>query len=471
MASGRLEFVDPVPTPKRPDVVLAAMIAATAPVLVSTPARADLRDDVARVVRLWTEEGAQVRRLGPVFLEQGRARIVDVARDAPPASAGDCITIAAIAPRTVDLSVVTGPREVGAGALLAAAQGDGDPQPHAPGDSGAVVVSRCGSAANDLGLAVLVQRSSRSAVEVVVARSRKALAPIGVILPERVAGPAAPRGTPGRSLSLGPIDARLARAESRAKSDGADHVTRTRVRPPSAGRGDVGLLLGPGCHRIEVFAEVQPAAALRFPADVDAELRVPSGQVVARDRGDASDARLDTCVGEETAAQLTYVGAPGAAGVHVTDARWPIPAALPERWGPRLRAAAFSALRRRRVPAPSGEPIHESFGVQGVTVVPIPVDPGRCYLAVAGLAQGSARGMRLVASVGVRPTIDEAGQRPEGVALTFCPDTGDVVPLSVELQSNGGWWLLGVWDMGGAADVAPTLAAPGRASGPAAGDP
>ncbi len=438
---------------KRSVAVLAALLAATATALGSSTAQADLRDDAARVVRVWTKEGAAVRRLAPAFLEQGRARVVDVAREAPPSNGGDCVTLAAIAPRTVDVAVVVGSRALGAGALLATALGEGESQPLPPGDSGAVIATRCGEGAAELALAVLVQRSTRSAVEVVLARSKRPLSPIEEILPERIAGPAAPRGTPGRSLGLGPIEARLARAEARARSDGAEDVSRTRVRPPSNGRGEVGLVLGPGCHRIEIFAEVHAAASLRFPADVDAELRVPPGQVVARDRGDAYDARLDACVGEETAAQVTYVGAPGAAGLHVTDARWPIPSALPERWGPRLRSAAFSALRRRRVPAPRGEPVHESFGVQGVTVVPIPIEPGRCYLAVAGLAQGTARGMRMVAAVGARPTIDEAGQRPEGVALTFCPDAGDVAPISVELQSNGGWWMLGVWEMGAAGPV------------------
>ena len=132
----------------------------------------------------------------------------------------------------------------------------------------------------------------------------------------------------------------------------------------------------------------------------------------------------------------------------MTDARWSLPESIPERWGPKVRAAAFAALRRRNVPVPRIAPIHESFGVQGVTTVPLPVDPGRCYLAVSGVAQGAGRGMRLTAAVGARPALDEAGARPEGVAITFCPERGDVVPLTVELQSTGAWWLLGVWELG-----------------------
>lgn len=426
----------------------ATLLASAAASADGTSPAADLRADADRVARLWSAEGAIVRRLPPSFLEQGRARVVDVAASAPPGDGG-CVTLAAVAPRTVDLSVATGPAPLGAAALLLAASSDLDEGPEPHGGSGSVVVSRCGPAAGEMALAVLVQRSPRSAVEVLVARSAAPLAPLEALLPERVAGPAAPRGSPGRTLGLGPIDQRLARVETRARGEGAADVSRTRVRPPSSGRGEVGLVLSPGCHRVEVLAEAATRGHVRLPADVDAELRLPPGQVVARDRGDASDARLDVCVGEETPAQLAFVGAPGAAGLHVTDAVWPLPDVIPERWGPRVRAAVFSALRRRNVPLPRGEPVHESFGVQGVTTVPLPVDPGRCYLAVVGVAQGAGRGMRLTAQLGARPAVDEAGPRPEGVAITFCPETGDVVPVVVELQSAGAWWLLGVWELGG----------------------
>lgn len=426
---------------------VAAAAAALTGLLASAPAHADLRDDAARVARLWTSEGALVRRLDPAFLELGRARMIDLAGEVPAEGAGPCVTFVAIAPRTSDFAAVLGAEDEGDGALLAMAVGEGGNRV-VGSEAGALFVSRCGASALDVARAVVVQRAPRGTIELLVARSKAPLSPIDVLLPERVAGPAAPRGTAGKALTLGPIDGRLARAEFRAKADGAQRVQKTRVRPPSTGRGDVALTLEPGCHRIELLAEAAGSANARVPTDVDAELRLPPGQVAARDRGDASDARLDACVGEQTAGQLSYAGAPGSPALHVTDAIWPLPDGIPSHWGPRLRAATFSALRRRRMPIPVGPPLHETFGVQGVTVVPLEVEPDRCYLATAGLVQGSARGMRLAATGSARPAIDESGQRPEGVAVTFCPDVTDVVPLTMELQSSGGWWLLAVWDLG-----------------------
>lgn len=449
--------------------IASSVVAVTSALLgFATPtfARADLRDDAARIARMWTSEGALVRRIDPSFLEQGRARVVDVVREAPAGEAGPCVTFVAIAPRTSDFAAAIGAASDGDAALLAMVLGGGGDHVVAS-EAGALSVSRCGASAEDVARAVIVQLAPRGTIEMLVARSRSPLSPVDVLLPERVAGPAAPRGTAGKTLGLGPIEGRLERAESRAKADGAQAVHRTRVRPPSTGRGDVNLVLLPGCHRIEILAEAAGAPGARLPTDVDAELRLPPGQVAARDRGDASDARLDACVGEETTAQLSYAGAPGSPLLHITDALWPLPDGIPRHWGPRLRAATFSALRRRRMPIPTAPPIDETFGVQGVTVVPVHLEPDRCYLATAGLVQGNARGMRISARGSARPAVDEAGQRPEGVGITFCPDTAAVVPLTVELQSSGGWWLLAVWDLGPAsADVATSDTAP-PAGGPA----
>ena len=62
------------------------------------------------------------------------------------------------------------------------------------------------------------------------------------------------------------------------------------------------LDLEPGCHRLEIFApDVRNAhGPRRRRLDVDAEIRNEDEELLARDRTEAPDARLETCVGETT---------------------------------------------------------------------------------------------------------------------------------------------------------------------------
>src|SRR5438067_1898765 len=80
--------------------------------------------------------------------------------------------------------------------------------------------------------------STRAAVEGLVARAALPLGEIRDVLPERAAGPIAPRGDPGGAIEPGPLPERLARAEKRAKSEGAAHIVRASLRASIGGAGE-----------------------------------------------------------------------------------------------------------------------------------------------------------------------------------------------------------------------------------------
>jgi hypothetical protein len=250
-------------------------------------------------------------------------------------------------------------------------------------------------------------------------------------------------------MEPGPLADRVTRAEQRKRADGAAEVTRTVVRAGEGGTGQAELALAGGCHRIDVMAEV-PAVYPHRATDVDAEARDASGRVLARDRADVPDARLDFCLGEPGKVTIPFSGAAGAVAVTVSDGRWPLPDHLPARWGARARAGLAGALFRRHAPAPQEPPIFASLGAQGSTVVPVPLAPGRCYLAALATLRGETRQIRLAALVGDHGLRDDAIDRPEGVALSFCTGSQDLARLDAEVRGNGVWWGLAVWPMGSA---------------------
>ena len=311
------------------------------------------------------------------------------------------------------------------------------------------MISRCGAARAEIRRVNVELASARAAVEIVVARSATPPAPISEALPERVAGPMAPRDAPIGPIEPGPLPDRLARAERRARDDGAEQVTRASMRSSIVGNGEFDVSLVAGCHRLEVMAEI-PKNIPRRATDLDAEARTQDGHVLARDRAEAPDVRLDLCVGEATLVEVPFIGASGAVTVTLSDARWPIPAQVPSTFGARAQAGMFGALLLRRAPLPEKPEIRAALGVQGVSPMGVEIEPGRCYLAALGVVRGEARFIRLSARLGDRVARDEAQGR-DGVALAFCAEDEATATLEVDARGNGAWWALEVWPLGGAA--------------------
>jgi hypothetical protein len=427
---------------------------------ITTSARADLDGDADRLAASWTARGATMERVAPIFLERGRARVIDLDRPGKAAKTegSGCVTVAILAVRTTDLLAEEG--DAGGKKSLDPAVAPVvpllSPTPRADEDhrtrsaGGALVISRCGATSFELKRITVEATSPRAAVEILVARSKAALGEIGEALPERAAGLLAPRGDPGGPIEPGPIAERVARAERRARSEGAARVVKTVTRAGAAGIGRVQLKLAEGCHRLDLMAEV-PAVVPRRGTDLDAEAHVQeTGRLLARDRADVPDARLDFCLGEQTVVDVGFAGASGAAPVTVSDAQWTTPKTVPVRWGPRARAGFAGALNKRHASAPATDPLFETLGIQGVTSVPVAVTPGQCYLASVALVRGEARTIRMAATVGDRAPHDEALDRPEGAAIAFCAGTSRSAVIDVDVRGNGPWWALAVWGMGAA---------------------
>ncbi|MRG98100.1 hypothetical protein [Polyangium spumosum] len=414
--------------------------------------KADLVEDADRLAKTWRARGAETTRLSPVFLEHGRSGRIVVAKEPHEDEVPGCTTVVLLGAPNADFAVLTA-SEADAPSLPAGLLPQGHPtidtaERGTRSSLGAVSLVRCGTRRADLARLVVAMRSSRGAIELVVARSPDPLGDVRDALPERAFGLVAPRGNPGRPIEPGPLAERTVKAEEQARAEGATRFTRVPMIASPEGAGEYQLRLGEGCHRVQIMAAV-PTTFPHRATDVDAEARDDAGRVLARDRSESPDARLDFCLGEATRVTVPYAGAAGLVPTIAMDAVWPIARAVPNHWGARTRAGFALALRRRNAPEPTSPPVAESLGVTGPTMVPVTLEPGRCYLAAIAVARGESRGLRLSATVGDRYVRDEVVDRPEGAALAFCAESEEAARIDVEARGAGVWWTFALFALGG----------------------
>ncbi len=431
---------------------LAALVPA-AVVIAPSGARADAREVASRVQEQWKLAGARTNAVVSRFLFDDETILVPIPADAESSDSehgkSGCTHVA-----------VVGPRGLSFRAKLADAPNDplAPPEPTARASStaGVLELRRCASDRLPVRHVVITAEAGRGAVDVVVGRADRTLPSLGTLIPERTGGALPPPPEAGSLPPLIPQDKRGDAAELRARRDGAIVRGRETVAAGDDGGGEEELDLDEGCHRIEVFGRevMRERPGRRFRLDVDAELR-DGEHVLARDRTEAPDARLETCVGGATSVSLAFAGAPPHSDVLVTRATWPLPARLPPLWGPVTRSKMARVMFLRHVGVPADDPVYLAQGSSGTTPVPLSVEAGACYVAVVGVARGHARQLQLRALIGARESTDERGATDEAALSAFCVHAHESARLEVTARGSGMSWGLalfrvksGVWEAG-----------------------
>ncbi len=407
-------------------------------------ARADARDVAARVADQWKRAGAKTTSLPTRFLFDDDRQVVAVPASDDPAT---CTYVALIAARGLSFR-----------AKLSGASNDPllppDPGARATSAAGVIELRRC-----DPGKPVksveLTSDAGRGAIEIVVAYGPAGLPSVGAIAPERTGGAIPPMPEAGALSAVAPQEKRADLAEQRARRDGARIEPRTALRAGEDGSGDTDVEVGPGCHRFDVVAHERPVQnGRRYRLDVDAELR-DGDHIVARDRTEAPDARLEACVGKASRLTLVYAGAVPGSDVVVLRGSWPMPARLPTLFGAPARSRMARVLFVRHVAVPADDPVFLVQGGSGTTSVPVPVEVGGCYVAVAAVTHGRARQLQLRSIVGARESVDERGAAEEAALSAFCVRAHEKARIEVLARPSGVAWGLamyrvksGIWEAG-----------------------
>ncbi len=429
----------------RPLLVFAAAIGSVA-LSTSYDARADSRPVAARVAEQWRSSGATVHALASRFIFDDETLLVPL--PAPEASGG-CAHVAIIGAR--GLSFHAKLSDVSPDPLVA-----DDPYARGTSHAGVIELRRCDAEAPR---SVLVTtEAGRGTLELVVAYASGTIPSVAAIAPERTGGALPPPPEAGALPLLAAQELRANTAEARAKREGATVEARSVAAVADEGGGEFDMALEAGCHRIEVLARDTRAdrPGRRYRLDVDAELRdADDDRLLARDRTEAPDAHLETCVGGTTRVTLAFAGALPRTTLLVTHARWPLPARLPPIWGSATRSKMARAMFARHVAVPAYDPIFLGQGSSGTTAFPLQVETGGCYVAVVGITHGRALRLQLHALVGARESSDDRGAVEEAALTSFCVQAYEPVRLEVHARGPAlGFGLAvfrvksGVWEAG-----------------------
>jgi len=319
--------------------------------------------------------------------------------------------------------------------------GPDDREGRATSHAGALQLTRCGAPTGPL---VVVNESGSGAVEIVVFAYKGTVPTLGAILPDRGQAEARSPEMP-MPMNLAPPERRALAARDTALRDGAAEVSEVRAKS-SGGSGQAELLLAPGCHRITVVATALTGAD-PTRVDLDAEVRDEGGSLLARDKSDAPDARLEPCTTTRKSVSVAFIGAPEGSVVLVEAARFEVSPALPAVFGEDARIRMDRALRRRGAKVASA-PLLLAQGGPGVARVPFETDRVGCYLAVAGIADGTPHGLGLRARLGGESPEDERGSADDSGVVAFCAKGERRASLEVEARGTGVRWGLLVFRVG-----------------------
>jgi hypothetical protein len=403
--------------------------------LTSLPARADAREVAARVADEWRAGGIDVAVVPSRFVFDDETAIIQV----PPAP-----------PRRCTIVAIVGARGLSFRARLSDAPVDPllspEPAARASSSAGMVELRRCDPERPAVRHVVVTTEAGRGAIEVVVGHTDSAPPALAALVPERIGG-ASP--SPPEAGVLPPLvaqDKRADAAEARARREGAVIRARTKLRASDDGSGEDEIELDEGCHRIEVFGRelARERPGRRFRLDLDAELK-DGEHLLARDRTEAPDARLEACLGAKAQVTLSYAGSPPHSDVLVTHGSWPLPARLPPLWGPATRSKMARAMFMRHIAVPPDDAIYLAQGSTGTTPLPLEVETGGCYVAVVGVTRGRARQLQLRALVGGRESTDERGATEEAALSAFCVRAHEQAKLEVLARGPGLGWGVAVF--------------------------
>ncbi len=377
----------------------------------------------------WSAFG-RVHQLSPRFLERGdQLPLLLPAELLDPETPG-CVTVALLTPTSLNF-------------LLEAAPADPQTAPRSAEESlaGALEVARCGADKAALSSLSVSMRSPQGLLETLVVATPEAAPSLTTVLPHRDPGPIAPLAGSGPRPAMAPLSARARATEQRAAREGALEFSSEDVQASGNGTGSELFAFGEGCHVLELLADEETSPGLRG-ADVDLEVSTADGEdVLAVDQGESSDARVVFCLGEARALRVRFQGGAPMSRLLLVRTRFDLSAELPASWDPDMRARFSAVIRATHQDLRSAKLVDAALGVQGVTTMPLRLEPGSCYLSLVVPLRGDSPMLAVQAETGPRSAQNRSLAGTPGTGVGFCTEHDPRAVLEVEARGFGVVWM------------------------------
>ncbi|HLV64833.1 MAG TPA: hypothetical protein VKY73_03440 [Polyangiaceae bacterium] len=414
---------------------LVAVLAALCAVLgAARPCAADLDSDVQQLMRAWEKHG-RVHRLPARLAERTSPLLIFAPPELVVKRTPACLTAAVLGPSSTHFAV-----------RVAGTSAEGDTEWVFGSVAGMVEVTRCGPERAHLAGMLVEMRSPRAVLETLIVESKKPVPRAAESVPQRDPGPVRPlAGSEPRPPPL-PIAERSRIAEARLEREGGTVLGRERLVSSPDGTGSVERALEAGCYRLDLLAEAPQTRRGAYELTVLPDVAGPAS-VVSVERGDGLDASVTVCAADAAGLAVDFAGAPEQTPVWVLSARWPFPEGLPEAWGNGVRARVASVLRRHGVRV-SGSPVDQALGVQGPTLMPVPVEPGACYVGVLAALEGRPLGLALAATPGGLVSHNHGGLDGDGTLVSFCAHSENRALIEADARGSDVIWMFAMWQAG-----------------------
>ena len=211
-------------------------------------------------------------------------------------------------------------------------------------------------------------------------------------------------------------------------------------------RGRARWCLGPGCHELTLLAESQPPGGPSVDLDL-VLVEADTGARLAFDRKSDADAAVSVCLGSAQRTELQFMGAPPDTELLSAHAGWDLPSGLPDHLGPK-RARGWRASRANKRLNLIDQPIYSSLGVQGLTQLPLEVEPGLCYSAIVAPLRGEVRALALAARAEAAGEVSRTASDSGGHRISFCAHGARRARLEVEGEGASLAWFVALWENG-----------------------
>jgi|GEM_PF-2939620 len=392
------------------------------------PLRADLQEDVRRLTR--AVNGRAVHRLGPRLLEQGE----ELPLLLPPRfwshPGDDCTHVVVMGAQSVHFSceVAEQAEEVGAPVSSRA---------------GLVEVVRCGEGRQELADLTVTMLSTRGPLEA-IAFSAPSPIPIAVhVLPNRFVGLEAPERVLAREAELPRLGAWLNAAEAKAQAQGASRTERRVIRGEDKSLGEALIGLDPGCHELQLIADVDLEAVDGNLARVEL-IWQSTDDTAAEEQWHTRAPTLRVCTALPNVGQLHFPALPRTATGVLFRAHYQWPAGIPSHWATPARNRVARALWQRQVQMLSSAPVRSWLGGGTAMSLNVPVMPGACYVATLAATAPVAGQLSLEVMSGSRLSSDSSVD-DSAASVAFCQEHGDAASIGVDAREANTTWILGLW--------------------------